>query len=271
MDDCLDCGTMDRGQSLAFVERQRLVIEAAFEGRRPPQLAAEEEILLDLVAGDRRPHSGLASYLRHMLAVMAFDAGRRGQFISEADLSAYTVSLATAVTDVLLYFLAPEATPLRSPARILAAAGAHIIHMLRDAHDDLEAGYINIPLEVLRGAGIAPSQLDHPAYRTWIQTRAEKGRRCLRLGKAVLGQVDSYRFRVAAFSYCLRFERVLEAIERDGFSLRRDLPTDRGPGWRLPPFAQAAWRAAWPARAPVSAPLTGGERLALRPPATPLG
>jgi phytoene/squalene synthetase len=228
VDDTLDLRTPDRSQALAFVTRQQKLIEAAYRGLPPAPAVPQEEILLDLICRDPRPHGGLAVYIRHMMDVMAFDAGRRGRLISEAELASYTCSLATAVIEVLHHFIAPEAPRPRSPARTLAVAGAHIAHMLRDTRDDLAAGYVNIPLEVLRRGRFGPAEFDHIGYRAWIRARVELARRCLAHGKRYLTQVGSFRFRLAALGYTLRFERLLDAIEREGYGLPVGLPAEGG-------------------------------------------
>ena len=89
-------------------------------------------MLVDLIRGDREPSSGLHSYVRHMMAVLVFDAERRGRLISAIDLARYTDHLATAVTDALQYFIGhgqaiPDsesrysARPLGSPYRAFVA------------------------------------------------------------------------------------------------------------------------------------------------------
>ena len=62
-------------------------------------------MLADLIAHDRLPESGLASFIRNFMAVIEFDAHRQGRLVSRAELQAYTTCLATAVMDGLQYFI----------------------------------------------------------------------------------------------------------------------------------------------------------------------
>jgi phytoene/squalene synthetase len=219
IDDRLDLGGLDRTQAQSFLARQGQLIAAAYRGEAFPVAEPEEEMLLSLVRGDPDPDSGLAEYIRNLMRVMAFDAERRGRLVSSRELAGYTCWLATGVSEALYYFIGGSSAAPRSPARHLAATGAHIAHMLRDTSEDVAHGYFNIPLEVLRRDRISPDEYDSPAYRTWARGRAELARRCLRLGRAYLAQVPSLRCRMACLAYCLRFERCLDRMEHNAFRL----------------------------------------------------
>ena len=222
VDDHLDQDLSAEADRLAFVERQRALVGACLQGEWPAQVTPEEGMLVDLVRGQRADHRGLQIYIREMLAVMAFDAGRRGRTISQAELDAYVRNLATAVTEALHYFIGHRCPTPQSEARYLAASGAHVAHMLRDALEDNRAGYFNIPREHLEAHSIAPEQVDSPAYRAWVQKRVRLARQCFAAGKAYLSQVENFRCRLAGYAYIARFEGVLEAIEREGYRLRAD-------------------------------------------------
>ncbi|HMK09052.1 MAG TPA: squalene/phytoene synthase family protein [Anaerolineales bacterium] len=216
VDDRLDLGEFNRPAAQAFLTRQNQLIGAAYRGRRLPAQEPEENLLLDLLRRDRDPVGGLALYIRNLMEVMTFDTARRGRWISAEELSGYTRRLALGVTEALHYFIGGRpATP--SPARHLAAAGAHVAHMLRDTREDVARGYFNIPREALQAADLTPEQFDHPSYLAWVRRRVEQARRCLRLGRLYLVQIDNLRFRVAGLAYCLRFEECLDVIESEGF------------------------------------------------------
>lgn len=222
VDDHLDQELSDESERLAFVERQRALVEACFRGQPPVEATPEERMLVDLVQNERTDNRGLRIYIREMLAVMAFDAGRQGRRISQAELDGYVRSLATAVTEALHYFIGHCCPTPQSEARYLAASGAHVVHMLRDAVEDNQAGYFNIPSEQLEAHDLRPQQVDDPAYRAWVRTRVRLARQYFAAGKAYLAQVENFRCRLAGYAYIARFEGVLEAIEREGYLLRAD-------------------------------------------------
>ncbi len=77
VDDHLDQELSDEDERLEFIERQRALVEACLRGEPPVEATPEERMLVDLVQNERTDNRGLRIYIREMLAVMAFDAGRR--------------------------------------------------------------------------------------------------------------------------------------------------------------------------------------------------
>jgi hypothetical protein len=234
VDDRLDGGALTPAGRTAFVERQGKLVERCYHGgfhRGDFHRAVcdEERMLIDLVRGDRTPDSGLQSYIRHMMAVMAFDAERRGRLITEIELANYTRWLAVAVTDALHYFIGHNCRAPRTSDRWHAAAGAHVTHMLRDTLDDIPAGYVNVPREVVEAGRFDPSDVASAPYRDWVADRVALARGYFRAGRAYLQRVENPRCRLAGYAYMARFEGVLDAIERDGYVLRADYADTKTP------------------------------------------
>ncbi len=220
VDDVLDSPSHDRAAHLQFLSRQKQLLEGLLAGMAPANLKPQERMLADVVAGRRDRHPGLRSYLERMMAVMEFDAGRRGRLVSETELDRYSQLLAGAVMDAIGYFIGHDRAYPPGPERLQAVIGAHIIHMLRDTSDDLAAGYFNVPRSMLEAQRLAPSDLQHPAYRGWVRERVVEARRCFSEGKRYLRHVGCLRAMVAGYLYCARFEVVLRRIELDGYRLR---------------------------------------------------
>jgi phytoene/squalene synthetase len=220
VDDTLDTESnsgLDRG---AFLERQKSLLEKCYEGETLPDTTAEEDMLVELVRHDTEKNSGLQAYLRRMMQVMAFDADRRGKLITQAQLKEYSRWLASAVTESMHYFIGHDLSSPHDETRYLAVTGAHITHMLRDTFDDLQAGYYNIPQEVLEAAQIGPHDTGHPEYRHWVQSRVRLARQCFNAGRGYLDRVEEPRCRVAGLAYMARFEWVLDTIEQEDYYLR---------------------------------------------------
>ncbi len=239
VDDTLDQNGIARAERLAFVNRQAALMESCYRGDWPGDLTVEESMLVDLVRGDRGKASGLQSYIRNMMAVMAFDAERRGRLISQSELNDYARCLATGVTEAMHYFIGHCCENPRSEARYLAATAAHITHMLRDVVEDTAAGYYNIPREVLDMYAIDPGDITSDPYRAWVRGRVELARGYFFAGKAYLAQVENTRCRLAGYAYTARFEWVLDAIEREDYLLRADYSERKSAGAAL----QMAWSA----------------------------
>lgn len=224
LDDHLDQGQLSRADRLAFVQRQAALIEAGYGGRWPASLTPEEQLAADLIRSDREPASGLQTYMRQMLAVMVFDADRRGRLISQAELQEYTRCLATAVTEAMHHFIGHAGAAPTGDWRYAAVTAAHITHMLRDTAEDVEAGYVNIPREVLAARGLAPQEFGRAPYRAWVQERVALARAGFQTGRRYLAQVECWRCRLAGCAYIARFEGVLDALEQEGYHLRRAYP-----------------------------------------------
>lgn len=224
VDDVLDAETGTKPEKIAFANRQKSLLEACYRGEMPADVNAEEQMLVDLVRNDTEKNSGLQAYLRNMMAVMIFDAERRGQVISQAELSGYSRALAVAVTEALYYFIGHDDPSPRHAARYLAVTAAHITHMLRDALEDVEAGYYNIPLEYLQTRGITPQEVNSQDYREWVCGRVQLARLYFQMGRECTAQVKNLRCRLAGFAYTARFEWMLRAIERDNYCLRSEYP-----------------------------------------------
>jgi phytoene/squalene synthetase len=179
-------------------------------------------MVADLIGHDRSDNPGLRSFITRFLAVIEFDAHRRGHLISQQELSWYSSCLGEAVTDGIQYFIGNRHPHLTSPNRYLGATAAHIAHMLRDLIADVADGYINIPREYLEEHGIDPNQVTSPALRTWVRSRVDLARAYFREGKACLDELVVLRRKIAGYWYAARYEGVLDAIERDDYVLRAE-------------------------------------------------
>jgi phytoene/squalene synthetase len=185
-------------------------------------------MLVELIRSDTEKNSGLQTYLRNMMAVMAFDAERRGRLIAQNELNEYTRLLASAVTEAMHHFIGHGCYSPQNEMRYLAVTAAHITHMLRDTLDDIQSGYFNIPREVLDAHHISPQAVQNDAYRAWVRSRVQLARTYFKAGREYLNQVENPRCRLAGFAYTARFECVLDSIEREDYLLRAAYPERKG-------------------------------------------
>ncbi len=239
VDDAIDSDSLSASRRKAFLERQRSLLESSNRGETPLDPNRQEKMLVDLVKHDQEQNSGLESYLRNMMLVMDFDAGRRGRLISQGELNEYTCWLAIAVTEAMHYFIGHGSFAPQDETRYLAVSAAHITHMLRDTLDDVQAGYYNIPREELEANHIGPQDVFSAPYRIWVKGRVLLARRYFAAGKSYLARVQSLRCRLAGFAYTSRFEWLLDTIDRDDYFLRLQYPERKslGTGLRMSWFA----------------------------------
>ncbi len=245
VDDILDGDSASPEERSTFIRRQQHLLDACYarralksSGGEPGAACPEEQMLVDLVAADREPSSGLQSYLRSMMAVMAFDAGRRGRPISQMELSAYSRLLSTAVTDALFYFIGHSTPAPHKETRYLPVQGAHIIHMLRDWSEDCAAGYFNLPREIVATSGLAFDEVGSPAHQMWVRSRVKLAQHYFQAGRDYLSGARCLRRSLACLAYISRFEWMARVIERDGYRLRAAYPERKS----LRAAAWMAWR-----------------------------
>lgn len=224
VDDCLDTDTFTPTERADFIERQQALLDTCYQGQSLSDVISEEMMLVDLIHNNPERSSGLEVYLRNMMAVMSFDMDRRGRLIMQAELSQYSRLLATAVTEALHYFIGNQCPSPQGEARYLAVRGAHIIHMLRDWQEDVQAGYFNIPAEYVQEHHLQLDQVEDPIFRKWVQSRVHLARACFRRGRETIAQVQNLRCRLAGYAYVARFEWMLHTIETDNFHLHEDYP-----------------------------------------------
>lgn len=220
VDDSLDAGSASPVDRTVFIDRQKSLLEKCYRGETPHDADIHETMLVELVQKDSEKNSGLQFYLRNMMGVMEFDVKRRGSWISQAELNEYTRLLASAVTEAMHYFIGHCCYSPHTEARYLAVTAAHITHMLRDTFDDMQAGYYNVPREVLVANHITPQDVDRDAYRAWVKSRVQLARSYFKAGREYLAQVQNPRCRLAGFAYAARFEWLLDTFEREGYLLR---------------------------------------------------
>ena len=219
-DDIIDVSSQSSDERISFIRRQRELIDRLYRNERPDDLTPEEEIIADLISHDRGGNSRLQSFIRNFLAILEFDAYRKGRLISQQELTWYSNCLGKSVTDGIQYFIGNGHPYPATEDHYLAATAAHITHMLRDMVLDTADGYINIPREYLEAHGISPEDVDSPPFRAWVRGRVEQARGYFREGKRYLDELDVLRCKMAGYWYCARFEGVLDTIERDGYILR---------------------------------------------------
>jgi phytoene/squalene synthetase len=222
VDDMVDMELSTTGERIAFLKRQQTLINSCYQDEPLGSISPEETILAELIQHHPQPCTGLEHYIRNMMAVMAFDAERKGQLISQQELTQYSRHLATAVTEALLFFIGHDDLSPQTPLRYLAVTGAHITHMLRDTVEDAAAGYFNIPCEFLKAHQLDPCDIKSPAYVQWVKSRVLLARSYFTVGKSYLAQIKNWRCRLAGYAYTARFEEILNMIERDRFQLRPD-------------------------------------------------
>lgn len=235
LDDCFDEGLLPKTECCRLLKRQQSILKACYRGESVRDVSQEEGMLVDLVRKDPDQHSGLHAYLHNMMAVLAFDAERRGRLITQKELDQYTRWLACSVTEAMHYLIGHDSFSPQDDTRYQAVSAAHITHMLRDTMEDADAGYFNIPVEILEANHITPQDISSEAYRNWVKSRVDLARNHFRSGRIYMHRVANARCRMAGFTYMARFEWLLDTFEKEAYYLRPTYDERKSPlkGWQM--------------------------------------
>jgi len=222
IDDIVDELNITNPQRTQFIMRQDALIRSLFHGDVPfpmGDLCPEEQLLAKLTQARHHHPENLQSFVENMFAIIKFDAHRKDCTITNEELEWYSQRLGRSVVDGLQYFIGNDHDYPKTQNQYSAAIAAHITHLLRDTIPDIANGFINIPSDVL------PEQdaetLDHPSVRSWVQARVILARKHFQEGRDYIRGLKVKRCQLASLLYCRQFERILDAIERDGYVLRR--------------------------------------------------
>jgi phytoene/squalene synthetase len=219
-DDMVDIVAQSSDERVSFIKRQMKLMERLYEGEQVDDLTPEEQLLADLIYNDGGINSGLQSFIRNFMAILEFDAQRKGCLITQNELTWYADTLGKAVTDCIQHFVGNGHPYINHEDQYLAATAAHITHMLRDLPEDIKDGYVNIAREHLHSDNIRLEDQDHQEFRAWVKERVHLAREYFRRGKRYLDTLEVLRCKIAGYWYCARFESVLDRIERDEYKLR---------------------------------------------------
>lgn len=220
LDDEIDVRRTAKLDRVAFIKRQKHIINAAYANRHTDSLVPEERLITGLISTNRDRKSKLGSFISNFIKIIEFDAARKGSPVTGKELEWYSETLSVAVIDCIEYFINHGFAYPKSPKQYRAAVGAHIVHMLRDYYEDLDEGFINIPKEYLDKHGIDPGETGTTAFQNWVRGQVTLARRYLSQGMEYWAELPVLRGKLAAFWYCSRFENVLDTIENDGYVLR---------------------------------------------------
>lgn len=228
-DDVVDDSALSQEERLSFIQRQQDLVQCLYQRQPSGHLTPEEEIIADLILHDEGDNSVLRSFILGFLDILEFDARRKGKPIDQWELRWYSQHLGRTVTDGIQYFVGNNRHYPESEHRHLAATGAHITHMLRDMVQDIPNGFVNIPNEHLEARSFSANDMKSAAFRAWVRQQVDLARPYFRQGKRYIDGLDVLRCKLVASWYCVRFECVLDAIERDGYVLRSKYSERRNP------------------------------------------
>lgn len=220
-DDWVDSPTISAEECQSFLCRQRNLLQRFYQGETPPGLCPEERIPAQLVTYDLAHGSEMRPAVFLMLECLEFDGIRRDQIVSQEQLSWYSEALGRSYTDSQQYFIGHGRAYPQGPDQYVAGTVAHHVHILRDFSLDLSEGYMNISREDIDAYHIDLAHINDVNFQRWVYDKVHAAREGFRVGKAYLDRLDVLRCKLVGYLYCLRYEAVLDVIEkRDNYYLR---------------------------------------------------
>lgn len=221
-DDVVDDQCRSADERNAFIKRQKKLVDKIYQGEKTGEIVAQEQMLADLIGENIDKNDLLRSYIHNVLSTLEFDAQRAGRLITEQELIRYSDYIGKGVTDLLIYSIGNNYDYPVNEKRYLSVKGAHITHMLRDYVEDVQSGYINIQKEYLEAHRIDPKNVRGQEFRDWVKMRVELAREYFQEGRKFIDNVDVLAYKIMAYCYCMRFETVLDTIEKDKYILREE-------------------------------------------------
>lgn len=177
----------DAEKALAYLSRQRRLLEACYGGAAPAagELPAPDRFGHQFFLQDARAGGPLRSCFEEVFAVMEFDVRRRGRVLSHEELDAHLVATGEPGIRFLTTFMAPEVE--LPPAYLALASRAYLwADSLLDLEEDLADGLINVPAEAIERFQLTPAA-DDRGLPLWV---AEQAGRAMGYFDQALAQTD---------------------------------------------------------------------------------
>ena len=146
LDDVVDSGGVPESTKSEIFERQKLILSSYPSVQELRPLSIPESLLCLLLDQDARWGGRMRDSIVETFDTFEFDLARRFRRVRRAELDDYSERMGVSFARSIALLLGVEGLPTRAELAPLARAGCKTF-MLRDLREDLEHGYINIPLE----------------------------------------------------------------------------------------------------------------------------
>lgn len=217
-DDFVDEKDASESEKKQFVHRQQKIIKSLYENCN----IDANPLISRIVKYDLKNGCKLKPCIFRMLKIFEFDANRKNKLVSSEELKNYSVNLATAYTQLLLYFTEPRYEYQREDA--LLAHACHLAHMLRDFKEDQRLGYINISKEEIAQYNIQLNKIPDEGFQEWLRDRIKIIQSHFKKGKAELDKNPILRTKIMGYLYCFRYEAIIRQIKEAEYQLKNKYP-----------------------------------------------
>ena len=176
-DDIVDSLRLGPEESKFVLERQKRFLTQLYSQELPEELSTEELFLAHLVKFDKIHGKDIGGDLGALISCLEFDANRRGKIISTRELERYVgdnvisyINIASAILNLK--------DSLKKDLIDISRAG-FVMDYIFDLREDMNLGYVNIPLEDIERYKIELGDLNSDVLRTWVRDKVENLRETL--------------------------------------------------------------------------------------------
>jgi|GEM_PF-2808034 len=219
VDDFIDESGADKNECLRYIHEQRTIAKDKYTNGT----TKENTLLNQIIDHDRQNGRKFQECIDLMMDVFEFDAHRKYSSVSADELRTYSLNLARAYTQFLVYFIEPGYQQTKDD--ILLAHACHLAHMIRDHSIDSTLGYINIAREDLKTYKLEPGRYDNDRFSQWLKKEVARISAMIEQGKRTMYKNRILTLKLMGLLYCFRYEVILRQIKSAGFQLRNKYQT----------------------------------------------
>lgn len=159
-------------------EGARLAAEASLRGAPRAVEPTEPGALERLALARALERRALQPVVASMWTALERDAARPRTAMAASWLDEQQALIGGAYADALWICLGEPGPSAPSPLRALATTATRV-HVLRDLHEDLALGYVNVPTEVCATSGLDPEAPTGPPLQHWRSSEARAAAQAL--------------------------------------------------------------------------------------------
>lgn len=216
VDDLVDESGADTATCLRYINEQRSLARELYNNGT----LCKNTLLGQIIAHDRQNGRKFQKCIDLMMDVFEFDARRKHTVVSTDALRTYSLNLARAYTQFLVYFVEPNYQHTHDD--VLLAHACHLTHMIRDLNIDNRLGYINITQEDIETYTLQPGFYNTDQFSAWLKNQVTHISFMIKQGKKTLCKTQTLTIKFMGLLYCFRYEIILHQIKRAGFRLQNN-------------------------------------------------
>jgi phytoene/squalene synthetase len=168
-DNIVDSSKQSKNDINYLIKKQKQFLSQLYSDNSPEETFTEELFLAHLVLYDKKYNKGIKKDIENLIDTFEFDTNRKNKLINSSSLDEYIekntkpyVNITHAIFNV---------KNIQKEKFYSIAKSGFIIDYLSDLKEDLEFGYINIPVEDIKSYNINIKKLNDSNFNKWIKDK----------------------------------------------------------------------------------------------------